>query len=76
MYKQTEDDLKFQITLPSVHLITGIWWQADYRDKRNAYIVRVNIRRYFLVFVPSAIDLKNVRYNVYIIYHRKKNISI
>ena len=59
MYLVTEDDLKIKITLPSVHLITGIWWQAEYRpsyDSYIAYITRVTKVKYN---VPSGLGVSD-----------------
>ena len=59
MYLKTEDDLKIKITLPSVHLITGIWWQADYRpsyDSYIAYIVRGTKVQYN---IPSGLGVSD-----------------
>ena len=59
MWLVTEDDLKIKITLPSVHLITGIWWQADYRpsyDSYMAYITRVTKVTYN---IPSGLGVSD-----------------
>ena len=58
-YLITDADLRIKITLPSVHLITGIWWQAEYRpsyDSYIAYITRVTKVKYN---IPSGLGVSD-----------------
>ena len=58
-YLITDADLRIKITLPSVHLITGVWWQADYRpsyDSATGYIVRILRVKYN---IPSGLGVSD-----------------